>query len=549
MKKISVFMFSCVLFLLLVPAASAYPGGLLNGMDGVLSTGGTTSKLTDNNDSTKQSIYNNSVTFTLRKTADLTRIRANVTYRMNGTFRVSFYSDSGVLIAQKSGFGIGTQDYAVDFKSVRKVVLHADLGGDGWNTDLAEFDVFGTYQLARPDNVQVVPGIKQLKITFNTVTNAAGYLLYVDGQKFKELDTNEYVMSDLIPDKVYSIKVTSVFTDGESGFSKELQAAPYADVITPVLKVASTKWNSVGLEWTKPNSSSREVVYQNDSPVQGTLIGGTYIYENLKPNTDYKFVVTMYDKYGRFLSTNAVNVKTPDKPPGRPLSFSAALDKDMSTVLLTWQKANDAAGYRLYVSKDNASFKAIGGVLEEANYVYKQSAENVTLYFRLISVSSKGIESDPASTSVDIPRRTTQAETQEGDGFLVVTWKPVKGATGYNIYLNNKKIGTAGAGATSFKITKAMGYDPKGFAKTDVRAVFADGSLSPPGTGSGGSGGSSGGGPTTDGMGFDPSDVWENAAKIVFSLASFLLLGIVIRLAPRLFKLLRTAILNRRGMY
>ncbi|WP_404593002.1 hypothetical protein [Paenibacillus sp. RC73] len=321
--------------------ANAYPGGLLNGMEAVVSPGGKTKNLTDGNESTKQSIYNNSVTFTLPKTADLTRIRANIVYRMNGTFRVGFYSDSGVLIGLKTGFGSGTLDYNIDFKSVRKIVLDAAGGGDGWNTDLTEFDVFGSYQLARPDNVQVVPDTKSLKITFNEVSKAVGYILYVDGQKFKELATNEYVMTDLVPDKVYSIKVTSVFPDGESGFSKELQAAPYADIIVPTLKVTSTQWNSVGLAWTSPNGAASVTVYQNDTPVRGTMGNGTFL-SDAKPNTAYKFVITMYDKYGRFLSTNAVNVKTP-----LPATDQETDLKD-EYLLLKWTKTDGAIGYRIF---------------------------------------------------------------------------------------------------------------------------------------------------------------------------------------------------------
>ncbi|MGO4953561.1 hypothetical protein [Paenibacillus sp. DRB1-1] len=339
----SIFAFIAVFLFLMPHEVNAYPGGLLNGMEAVVVPGGTTKNLTDGNDSTKQSIYKNSVTFTLPKTADLTRIRANVTYRMNGTFRVGFYSDSGVLIAQKSGFGIGTLDYPVDFKSVRKIVLDAALGGDGWNTDLAEFDVFGSYQLPRPDNLQVVPDIKSLKITFNEVPKATGYLLYVDGQKFRELTTNEYIMTDLIPDKVYSIKLTSVFPDGESGFSKEVQAAPYAEVINPVLKVTSTAWNSVGLAWTKPNGSSREVVYQDGTVAEGNFGNGSFVFK-AKPDKKYKFVVTMYDKYGRFLSTNAVNVTTP-----LPVTDTAQ-EEGPDFLLVNWQKTEGATGYRIYLN-------------------------------------------------------------------------------------------------------------------------------------------------------------------------------------------------------
>lgn len=53
-------------------------------------------------------------------------------------------------------------------------------------------------------------------------------------------------------------------------------------------------------------------------------------------------------------------------------------------------------------------------------------------------------------------------------------------------------------------------------------------------------------GVTTD-WGFDISDIWSSAMGIFSTLAIFIVFGIVIAFAPRLFTLVRKAILGGKG--
>ena len=144
----------------------------------------------------------------------------------------------------------------------------------------------------------------------------------------------------------------------------------------------------------------------------------------------------------------------------------------------------------------------------------------------------------PEPTPTPIP--PTESGQENTPDYILVTWKETPKAVGYLIYLNGKQVGSAGADERSFKITKAMGYKPDSLANvTMVKAEFADGSIgegnntNPPIVGS------------PDGWRLTGSDIWTNIVMLVASLGLFVLLGICVRFAPRVFRIIRQAVLRR----
>lgn len=92
----------------------------------------------------------------------------------------------------------------------------------------------------------------------------------------------------------------------------------------------------------------------------------------------------------------------------------------------------------------------------------------------------------------------------------------------------------------SFKITKEMGYRPDLSNVAIVKAKFADGST--------GDGQNNSKPPLSgDGLGFKGTDIWINIVLLISSLGTFLLLGLVIKLTPRILRIIRLAVQQRRS--
>lgn len=118
---------------------------------------------------------------------------------------------------------------------------------------------------------------------------------------------------------------------------------------------------------------------------------------------------------------------------------------------------------------------------------------------------------------------------------MLVSWTETPGAVKYLIYLNGNYVGTAPAGVTEFKITKAMGYNPNAPSKqAAVKPQMADGTIgdgvsNQPPTYSG------------SGWGFTALDILVNVMTIIGTLSLFILLAIAVKIVPNIIALIMDA--------
>lgn len=215
-------------------------------------------------------------------------------------------------------------------------------------------------------------------------------------------------------------------------------------------------------------------IYQESTFLQA-VTETTFPISGMKPGDGRVWKVTVVDTFGREFAGNTVSYTMPlpdtTPPPVPVLSGSAG---NLSAVL-NWTQVNavDFAEYRLYqdgvmIKKITTNSTTITGLAKKM-YTYEVSA-----------VDSSGNESARSNkvqiTPKDAPPPVTENDQQATDDFLLVTWKATPNAVKYEIYLNNRLIATVGNDVLSYKITRDMGYRPGGISnKTDVRAVFADG--------------------------------------------------------------------------
>lgn len=458
---------------------------------------------------------------------------------------VQFYDSAGKLLYVGPVNSRFQQKVFLDnpIKNVTKIKLY-----NATYENYREFDVWGSLDLERPVSVVVTPGVKKISVNFGAPVGATGYYVYLNGVKFDHFVGTSYVIKNLEPYKPYTVQLSAEYNGIESKLTDAKTVYPYADPVIPIIQ-ADADWNKITVTWNKEEANATKYsVFLNGKRITETE-SMPYVINSLSPETSYELQIKYTDKNNRDLESEVVTVKTKVKPkdtvpPDRPRLLSAALSTDYTSIALSWvaNTEDDLAGYNLYVSDNGGDSKKLNSsLLSATKYSFLDVVMDHVYEFRLEAVDLSGNVSEPISTSIKAARPVTESDQENKDDYILVTWKPTSGAVGYLIYLNGKQVGTAGPDDTSFKITKAMGYNPSALSNaTLVKAKFADGSTgegsntNPPVIGN------------PDGWGLTGSDIWKNIVLLVASLGLFILLGICIRLAPKVFRVLRQAI-NWRG--
>lgn len=498
--------------------AHALPGGMLNGKMMILSKDGTSSFLdapqaTDNDMSTYTYVSysggaRNTLSYTVPSgTFKITAYQVN--YSNSGEFDTTFYNSSGGVI-YRNGSPSNGANRAINLENVAKIEIRNRSGNPLY---VHEFDVWGETAAAKPTNVKLTPDVRKITATFTGVAGATGYGVYLNDQKVGTTTSTSYEFTNLDPGKSYKVQFTAMYSGGgESTLTDPVSAEPLNDIVKPVV-TGTPSWDKINLTWTMPNGATRAVLYKGDGTKIFDTTGSSYTATGLQEETTYTYYVVITDKWGRTAQSDKVELTTIKKPPDTdppktPAGLTAKMADDMSAIVLNWVPNNDddLAGYNLFASIDGGESKKLNqGLLTSVGYSVKEPKPKSKYNFELVAVDTSGNASLPALASITVPSRNTDSEQQETLDYLLVTWTKTEGAVGYEIYLNGRKVGSVGPDVFSFKITREMGYIPGALInKTEVKALYADGSTGDgsSGGGSGGGGGVGGGGPLDDALSF-----------------------------------------------
>lgn len=293
---------------------------------------------------------------------------------------------------------------------------------------------------------------------------------------------------------------------------------------------ASAGDQSVALYWS-PNPEpdlSKYRVYMNGSPVKD-VTGTSALIDKLENGKEYTFTVSALDQLGNESEqSNAVKAVPSQAPPAAVQGLEAQVNDDFTAIELTWQPVADAKSYVLEYA-DAGSFKALGKT-EATQYKLDKINGKTKYAFRVAAMNASGAQSAWSNVAeITTPSRDTETETKPVDDYLLLTWQPVQGATGYDIYYNNKLIDSVAAATLEYKITKEKGYNPSlPFQSAKAIAKFADGS----------SGGSSGGNGSSDLGDLDfmnPINMIKTAVSFLLLYKEFILIVLGIIFAPTLY--------------
>lgn len=418
----------------------------------------------------------------------------------------------------------------------------------------AESNIVTAYYDAEPPPAPTLTGEaleEKVRLSWNkTADDTKNYKVYRDGALYQTTTSTVLTIDAAynVSHSYYVIAVDQNNNESIASNSVTLVADYKRDNVAPSKPIGlagEAKEGYISLSWSANSESDLKGYYVYvDGKMYGSLIDVTKIdVTGLISNRTYSFRVAAVDlsnnvsAYSDELKVRTLQSKD-STPPAAPRNLTAALSSNYLDIVLSWGAVNesDVIGYYLYVSDDDLNYDQHNAMpVVDTSYIFSEIEGNRNYYFKVAAVDSSGnISNKTNAVMVSVPTRDPN-EQVEKKKELLVKWNEILGAVNYLIYFNGVLIATTDNDTFSFVIDEQYGYTGQPPVNVQVKARFEDGS-----TGYDKNLG------TQSKWGFSIVDLWQAVQKIVISVGSFLLLGIVIRFAPRIFRLVKESILKRR---
>ena len=221
-----------------------------------------------------------------------------------------------------AGSGIQKVNLSLDLSSAVKTTAN--------DKDFNSEDVIEPAKVTVPQSPAGVKAVSadhdKVKVTWNKVSQAAGYEVYQNSKKIADVKTNSYTKTKLTTGTKYTYKVRAYKLNGTkkvySGYSKNVTATPNLSTVSNV-KVKNSSKKSAKITFKKVNGASGYVIYRATKKngkykAVSTLKKGTavsYTNKKLKKKSTYYYKVRAYKKvgkktvYGSYSKTVSVKIK------------------------------------------------------------------------------------------------------------------------------------------------------------------------------------------------------------------------------------------------
>ena len=321
------------------------------------------------------------------------------------------------------------------------------------------FDETGVSAVAAPANVKLVGATAVsggIQVKWQAADGAVRYRVYrkdAVNTKWKALTSSAtgtgYTDKTAVAGVEYTYTVRGIASDGKT-LSPSHEAGVSATIPAPAnVKLVSAKAVSGGITvtWQAADGAAEYRVYRKDavntkwkaltSSATGTsytdktaVVGVQYTYTVRGIAADGKTLSPSYDKTGVSATAAPANVK---------LGSAKAVN---SGIQVTWQKAEDAAKYRVY-RKDaaNTSWKSIATV-SGTSYTDKTAKIGTKYTYTVRGIAFDGKTLSPGYDKTGVSATATPARVAlvgakrvaTGTKGIQVTWKSAANAQTYNVY-------------------------------------------------------------------------------------------------------------------
>lgn len=315
--------------------------------------------------------------------------------------------------------------------------------------------------IAPPSKLTAANGLDSVTISWSAVDGAISYYVYRnEAEDSSSPDLIRVITADSLSytDKDVECGETFVYTvranDGEK-LSTHSEAVSNMYLDAPVIKSIARDYTGVTFSWNKVVGAEGYRVYRKAAGATGWTYIETVGSDILKyTDTGAENGKRMHYAV-RAQSANGISTYI-----SKSVIFVAAPKLTTSNVSngiqLKWDANPVADSYRIYRKVKSTDSWAYQTTVKGTSYLDK-TAKAGTTYRYTIKANYGGVYSYYKTSGWAVRRLTTPVlkEAKNGNGFVLVTWNKVAGATGYRVYrkANDASSWTylGNVGSTSFK--------------------------------------------------------------------------------------------------
>ena len=312
--------------------------------------------------------------------------------------------------------------------------------------------------ISAPTNVKLV-GAKAvnggIQVTWQQANGAVKYKVYrkdtanTDWKVIATVSSASYVDRTTKIGTKYTYTVRGVAADGKTlspGFDRTGVSATISAPTNVKLVGAKAVNGGIQVTWQQANGAVKYKVYRKDTAntdwkVIATVSSASYVDRTTKIGTKYTYTVRGVAADGKTLSPgyDKTGVSATAAPANVTMGSAKAVN---SGIQVTWQRAEDAAKYRVY-RKDaaNTGWKAIATV-SDTSYVDKTAKIGTKYTYTVRGVAADGKTLSPSYDKTGVSATATPAKVAlvggkrvtSGTKGIQVTWKSTANAQTYNVY-------------------------------------------------------------------------------------------------------------------
>ena len=293
-----------------------------------------------------------------------------------------------------------------------------------------------------------------IQVTWNEADGAVKYKVYRKDamntvwKVIAIVTGTSYVDKSAAAGVTYSYTVRGVDADGElsPGFDRTGVSATISAPTNVKLVGAKAVNGGIQVTWQQANGAVKYKVYRKDTAntdwkVIATVSSASYVDRTTKIGTKYTYTVRGVAADGKTLSPgyDKTGVSATAAPANVTMGSAKAVN---SGIQVTWQRAEDAAKYRVY-RKDaaNTGWKAIATV-SDTSYVDKTAKIGTKYTYTVRGVAADGKTLSPGYDKTGVSATATPARVALVDAKRVTTgtkgiqvrWKSAANAQTYNVY-------------------------------------------------------------------------------------------------------------------
>ncbi len=374
--------------------------------------------------------------------------------------------------------------------------------GGLYEIDVRAFDAAGNFSdystaivLELPTDVDQLPsapgtltgnatGETSISLSWGAATDdvfVAGYEVFQDGAKVKDVTTTSTTITGLTKATAYKFKVRAIDAPG-------LQTGPFGNEITistqgdnppskPANLAGTPTRTSVALTWTASTDDKGVAGYDvyKDGVKVDTVTGTSKTITGLTPSTAYKFKVQAKDTIGQTsdFSDEITSTTLADTPPSKPAGLAGTPTK--TSVALSWTASTDdvgVAGYDIYqdgvkIDTVTGTSKTVTGLTLNTEYKFKVQAKDTIGQTSVFSdeITTKTLSDTPPTTPTGLAGTPTAST-------VALTWAASTddvSVAGYDVYQDGVKIDTVtGTSKTVTGLSQSTAYKFKVQAKDSI---------------------------------------------------------------------------------